>query len=106
MVWLRSLCSEVVPYLNNYGQRPASTPSTSGSPIMSGMLSGQLVARFGAVETMVYTQLPSNILLILVPLMPSAEAAAAISNLKYGQRISLPLRLHLICNRSSRAVTK
>ena len=44
---------------------------------LSGMLAGQLVARFGAIETMVFTHLPSNVLLMLVPLMPSAETAAA-----------------------------
>lgn len=43
----------------------------------AGMLAGRMVARLGAVETMVYTHLPSNVLLILVPLMPTAEAAVA-----------------------------
>ena len=50
---------------------------------LSGMLAGRMVARFGAIETMVYTHLPSNVLLILVPLMPSAEAAAAMLILRF-----------------------
>ena len=45
---------------------------------LSGMLAGPLVQRFGAVQTMVYTHLPSNVLLILVPLMPTMESAATI----------------------------
>ena len=50
---------------------------------MSGMLAGRLVARFGAVETMVYTHLPSNLMLMLVPLMPTATAAAAVLIARY-----------------------
>lgn len=60
---------------------------------LSGMLSGQMVARFGAVETMVYTHLPSNVLLILVPLMPSAEAAAAMLILRFAiSQMDVPAR--------------
>lgn len=43
---------------------------------LSGMLAGPLVRRLGAVQTMVLTHLPSNVLLIAVPLMPTKEAAA------------------------------
>ena len=42
---------------------------------LSGLVAGKLVARFGAVETMVYTHLPSNVLLMMVPLMPNREMA-------------------------------
>ena len=35
---------------------------------LSSMAAGGMVRRFGAVETMVYTHLPSNLLLMLVPL--------------------------------------
>src|SRR5438309_3058662 len=38
---------------------------------VSALLASRLATRFGLVRTMVFTHLPSNILLILVPLMPS-----------------------------------
>ncbi len=37
-----------------------------------------LAARFGLIRTMVFTHLPSNVLLILVPLMPTLELAALV----------------------------
>ena len=39
------------------------------------MLASRLAAGFGLVRTMVFTHLPSNVLLILVPLMPSLPLA-------------------------------
>ena len=42
---------------------------------VSALLATRLAARFGLVETMVFTHLPSNILLILVPLMPTLPLA-------------------------------
>jgi MFS family permease len=50
---------------------------------LSGMLSGVIVARIGAVETMVLTHLPSNLLLMLVPLMPTPGAAVAMLMLRF-----------------------
>jgi MFS family permease len=44
----------------------------------SGLVAARLAARFGLVATMVGTHLPSNVLLILVPLMPSVETAIAV----------------------------
>ncbi|HEY6056611.1 MAG TPA: MFS transporter [Candidatus Limnocylindrales bacterium] len=44
----------------------------------SALAAGRLAARFGLLETMVFTHLPSNVLLILVPLMPSLPLAAAV----------------------------
>jgi len=44
----------------------------------SSIVSGYLVVRYGAVNTAVFTHLPSNFLLALVPLMPSAGAAAGL----------------------------
>ncbi|HEU0242658.1 MAG TPA: MFS transporter [Candidatus Limnocylindrales bacterium] len=41
----------------------------------SALAAGPLAARFGLVRTMVYTHLPSNVLLILVPLMPTLPLA-------------------------------
>ncbi|HEY3335305.1 MAG TPA: MFS transporter [Candidatus Limnocylindrales bacterium] len=44
----------------------------------SALAAGPLAARFGLVRTMVYTHLPSNVLLILVPLMPTLPLAALV----------------------------
>jgi MFS family permease len=45
---------------------------------VSALLASRLAARFGLVRTMVFTHLPSNILLILVPLMPSLPLAVLV----------------------------
>ena len=42
---------------------------------LSALLASRLAARFGLVRTMVFTHLPSNLLLILVPLMPNLPLA-------------------------------
>ena len=42
---------------------------------VSALAAGPLAARFGLVRTMVFTHLPSNVLLILVPLMPTLPLA-------------------------------
>jgi MFS family permease len=44
----------------------------------SALAAGRLAARFGLVRTMVFTHLPSNVLLMLVPLMPTLPLAAAV----------------------------
>jgi MFS family permease len=41
------------------------------------LAAGWLAARFGLLNTMVFTHLPSNVLLMLVPLMPTAVLAVA-----------------------------
>ena len=45
---------------------------------VSALLASRLAARVGLVRTMVFTHLPSNILLILVPLMPSLPLATLV----------------------------
>jgi MFS family permease len=45
---------------------------------VSALLASRLAARFGLVRTMVATHLPSNILLLLVPLMPNLPLAVAV----------------------------
>jgi len=42
---------------------------------ISALLASRLAARFGLVNTMVFTHLPSNLLLLLVPLMPTLSLA-------------------------------
>ena len=44
---------------------------------ISALLAGRLAKKFGLINTMVFTHVPSNILLILVPLMPSLPLAIA-----------------------------
>ncbi len=45
---------------------------------VSALLASRLASRFGLVRTMVFTHLPSNILLILVPLMPNLPLAVLV----------------------------
>src|SRR3989475_814891 len=45
---------------------------------VSALLASRLAARFGLVRTMVFTHLPSNLLLLLVPLMPSLPLAVLV----------------------------
>ena len=44
---------------------------------LSGLAAAKLARKFGLVNTMVFTHLPSNVLLILVPLMPNLWSTAA-----------------------------
>jgi MFS family permease len=44
----------------------------------SALVAARIAARIGLVNTMVFTHLPSNVLLILVPLMPTLELAALV----------------------------
>jgi MFS family permease len=45
---------------------------------VSALLASRLAARFGLIRTMVVTHLPSNILLLLVPLMPNLPLAVMV----------------------------
>ena len=45
---------------------------------VSALLASRLAARFGLVRTMVFTHLPSNLLLLLVPVMPSLPLAVLV----------------------------
>ena len=66
--------------------RFGATPATLGAIFfganvlagISALLASRLAARFGLVRTMVFTHLPSNVLLILVPLMPTLPLAVAV----------------------------
>jgi predicted MFS family arabinose efflux permease len=49
----------------------------------SSVLSGRLGSRFGLLNTMVFTHLPSNVLLMLVPLMPSLGLSVAMLLLRF-----------------------
>jgi MFS family permease len=60
---------------------------------VSALLAARLAARFGLVNTMVFTHLPSNVLLILVPLMPTLPLAAAVLLVRFGiSQMDVPTR--------------
>jgi predicted MFS family arabinose efflux permease len=50
---------------------------------ISGLAAAWIAARIGLVNTMVFTHLPSNILLFLVPLMPNLPLAIAVLLLRF-----------------------
>lgn len=60
---------------------------------ISALLATRLAARIGLVRTMVVTHLPSNILLILVPLMPSLSLAVLVLLLRFSiSQMDVPTR--------------
>jgi len=59
----------------------------------SALLAARLAARIGLVNTMVFTHLPSNILLCLVPVMPTLGLAVALLLLRYSvSQMDVPTR--------------
>ena len=59
----------------------------------SALLASRLAARIGLIRTMVFTHVPSNILLILVPLMPSLWWAVAMLLLRFSiSQMDVPAR--------------
>ena len=57
------------------------------------MLAARLASRFGLIKTMVATHLPSNILLILVPLMPTLSLAVLVLLLRFSiSQMDVPTR--------------
>ncbi len=60
---------------------------------ISALLASRLAARFGLVRTMVFTHLPSNILLIVVPLMPTLPLAVLVLLLRFSiSQMDVPTR--------------
>ncbi|HXN21323.1 MAG TPA: MFS transporter [Candidatus Dormibacteraeota bacterium] len=60
---------------------------------ISALLASRLAARWGLVNTMVFTHLPSNILLILIPLMPSLWLAVAVLLVRFSiSQMDVPTR--------------
>src|SRR6476646_826228 len=64
-----------------FGVRPAALGAIFfGANVLAGisaLLASRLATRIGLIRTMVVTHLPSNILLILIPLMPTLPLASA-----------------------------
>ena len=60
---------------------------------LSALVSARLAARFGLINTMVATHLPSNVLLILVPLMPTLPLAIGALLLRFSiSQMDVPAR--------------
>ena len=60
---------------------------------VSSLSASRIAARIGLVNTMVFTHLPSNVLLILVPLMPNLPLAVAVLLLRFSlSQMDVPTR--------------
>jgi predicted MFS family arabinose efflux permease len=60
---------------------------------ISALLAPRLAARFGLIKTMVGTHLPSNVLLIVVPLMPTLPLAVAVLLVRFSiSQMDVPTR--------------
>ena len=60
---------------------------------VSALLASRLASRFGLVKTMVFTHLPSNVLLILVPLMPNLPLAILLLLVRFSiSQMDVPTR--------------
>jgi MFS family permease len=60
---------------------------------ISALVASRLASRFGLIKTMVATHLPSNILLILVPLMPTLTLAVLVLLLRFSiSQMDVPTR--------------
>jgi MFS family permease len=60
---------------------------------LSALFAARLAARIGLIETMVVTHIPSNVLLILVPLMPTLPLATAVLLLRFSiSQMDVPTR--------------
>src|SRR4029077_944037 len=60
---------------------------------ISSLLASRIASRFGLIRTMVFTHLPSNILLILVPLMPTLSLATLVLLVRFSiSQMDVPTR--------------
>ncbi len=60
---------------------------------VSGLVAARMARRFGLVNTMVLTHIPSNVLLILVPLMPTFHCAIAVLLMRFAiSQMDVPTR--------------
>jgi MFS family permease len=84
-------------FYRRFGLQPAVLGSIFfGANLMAGLSSltaGRLASRFGLINTMVFTHIPSNVLLMLVPLMPSLPWAIAVLLLRFSiSQMDVPTR--------------
>jgi MFS family permease len=66
---------------------------------LSGLVAARLADRIGLVNTMVFTHIPSNVLLILVPLMPSFGWAMAVLLARFSiSQMDVPTRQSFVAS--------
>jgi MFS family permease len=66
---------------------------------LSGLVAARLADRFGLINTMVFTHIPSNVLLILIPLMPTAGLAITVLFLRFAiSQMDVPTRQSLVAS--------
>jgi predicted MFS family arabinose efflux permease len=80
-----------------FGVAPATLGSIFfGANILAGvsaLLAARIAARIGLINTMVFTHIPSNLLLMLVPLMPSLPLAIAVLLIRFSiSQMDVPTR--------------
>ncbi len=60
---------------------------------LSALTASKLAARYGLLNTMVFTHIPSNVLLVLVPLMPTMALAIAVLLMRFAiSQMDVPTR--------------
>ena len=60
---------------------------------LSALAASRMAARFGLIRTMVWTHLPSNVMLLLIPLMPTLPLAVALLLLRFSiSQMDVPTR--------------
>ncbi len=65
----------------------------------SGLVAARLADRFGLVNTMVFTHIPSNVFLILIPLMPTPGLAITVLLLRFAiSQMDVPTRQSLVAS--------
>ena len=84
-------------FYRRFGLSPAILGSIFfGANILAGvsaLAAASLAKRFGLLNTMVYTHLPSNILLLLIPFMPTVALAIAVLLLRFSiSQMDVPTR--------------
>jgi MFS family permease len=84
-------------FLVRFGVQPAVLGSILfGANVLAGvsaLAAAPLAARFGLINTMVFTHIPSNILLMLVPLMPNLQLAVLVLLLRFSiSQMDVPTR--------------
>ena len=80
-----------------FGVEPAALGSiffvTNLLSAVSALSAARIAARIGLINTMVFTHLPSNVLLVLVPLMPTLELAVAVVIVRFSlSQMDVPTR--------------
>ncbi len=84
-------------FQQRFGLEPAALGALLfGANLLAGISAlgaGWLAARIGLLRTMVYTHLPSNVLLVLVPFMPTLPLAAGVLLLRFSiSQMDVPTR--------------